>query len=789
MWRVKRSTVVVTLGVWLLLHVFVGSRKIVTASQSTGCPSKEVQTLKLLASLPLPHPDPLFNPSWNEGAKVLPALYLARDQINDRPDLLPCHELELIPVDGGCDIAATTAVSTIANGLFNKKGTRVIGMVGPGCSASSLQTAHVMNQPEIELVHIHGAGSHLLEDRGSFPNSLGILGSTQTFVDLSLALMKISGWHNIAILFESGSVYYRLTKESFVEALRSEIPNVSITFASPIYSMFYPLDGVRSSLSRIVFVFTALSHSLRIMCLAYHMRLVYPAYQWVIVGHRLTDIISEIVTFSYDRRIYNCSLRAIVNVSLEGTFFISYQLVSLNSEKPKLAKTTLDRFIELYEDRANSENTSTTYWAYYFYDAVWAWARVLHQLTAKNNEFFNDFRYGNKTVANLIVEKFYASDFEFEGMSGLINFNSNSGYVDRPSHLCQIIDGEERHITYNNHTNIILIDGESPRIISDTVRTVRSVVNPVLIAFFAFLQFLWFFVTVFLHVLTVLYRNSKSVKASSPTLGHFAFAGAYLLIFGIVLLIVLEIKQHPAHVNGPLVLCHIAWAWVLPISFTLTVGTAIVRTWRLYRIFNHYLDPGKVISNTALIIILVIFLSVDLVIAVIWTATDPRKQVIVTHTIEDGPAVELVKNLMCRSQHESVWLIVVLSYKVALFLVMVLLTLLTRHIPNKTFATTSLQVFSYTFSVVSGIGFVLFCILLYFTNYRYDSNISNTILHTTINVLSFLYILCVLSPPLAPVLHVTKCRSCLSRMVSLSSTCCQETYNKIKMRNQESEKH
>ena len=168
-------------------------------------------------------------------------------------------------------------------------------MVGPGCSASTLQIAHTLNQPDIELVHIHDAGSPLLSDRNKYPNSLGILGSTQSFVDLSLALMWKSGWRNIAILFESNRVYFRSTKEAFVASLNS---NVSLLFSSPVYTTFYPLNGIRSSLARIVFDFTSTSHSMKIMCLAYHMGMVYPAYQWIIISHRLTDFIGENASLS-----------------------------------------------------------------------------------------------------------------------------------------------------------------------------------------------------------------------------------------------------------------------------------------------------------------------------------------------------------------------------------------------------------------------------------------------------------------------------------------------------------
>ena len=728
-------------------------------SQQCASESQELQSLRLLVSLPLPNPLPLFDPSWNEGDRVLPALYLARDQINNRTDLLPCHKLELISVDGGCDIVGTTAVST-AVGLFNESGARVVGMVGPGCSASSLQTAHVINESKIELVQIHGGGSPLLADRARYNNSLGILGYTQTFVNLSIALMKHNGWLNIAILFESNRVYYRSIKETFIQALdEDKSRNETIRFISPVYSTFYPLDGIRSSLSRIVFVFTALTHLRRILCLAYHEGVVYPAYQWVIISHRLSDIVSESVslsdniTFVYDGREYNCSYGAIRNVSLAATFLINYELYSNGSDK--FANTTFDGFLELYEERADDYNVTATYWAYYFYDAVWAWARVLHQMTINNTKLFNDLEYGNKTMANLILEEFYASDFEFEGMSGRISFNSSNGFFNRPVYLYQIVDGQEMGIANSNGSNINFY-GQPPIFISDIVRADTSV-SHVLIAFFAFVNFLWFLIIAFLHVLTVVYRDAKSVKASSPNLSHFAFSGAYLLIFGLLLFLFLQIMEHNPNVSGPI--CHTVWVWFLPIGFTLIIGTVIIRTWRLYRIFNHYLDPGRFITNPALVTMLLIMLLVDIIIAVVWTAVDQRQLEEAQFTIENGPAREEVVIRTCRSQNDSIWLSLVVSYKVIQLTVMVILALLTRHIPNKTFATTTLQIFSYICSTVFVIGFALYFFFLFFSTASYilDSNINYSILYITSTILVFLFIVCVFGPPVAPVLRDKSC--------------------------------
>ena len=747
-----RRILLITLLLWLYGNS-QPTESALPATEHCLTGQRRPEPLQLLVMLPFSNPIPEFNPSWTEAPNILPALYLAADQINNRSDILPCHQLELVVVDGGCDIAATTAYGA-AVGLIGAEGgvASVVGMVGPGCSASALQTAHTLNQPNIELVHIHDAGSPLLSDRNKYHNSLGILGSTQSFVDLSLALMWKSGWSNIAILFESNRVYFRSTKEEFVSSINS---NVSVLFSSPVYTTFYPLDGIRSSLARIVFVFTSTTHSLRIMCLAYYMGMVYPAYQWVIVSHRLTDFIgenaslSDNITFSYSGQVYNCSLGTLLNVALEGTFLLSYQLESLSSgNNSKLANITFEEFLQLYKERAAQKNITATYWGYNLYDAVWAWARVLHRITANNSEAFNDYEYGNKTIANTILNEFYAHDFEFEGMSGLISFNSSNGFYNRPSNLYQVVSGEERHVAYNNGTAIIKL--QPLEIIPDLVR-VTGLVNIGVIAIFSILQLLEFIVLIVLHVLTVVYRNEPTIRASSPKLSHFAFAGTYILIIGLMLFVFIEIRAHPAEVSGPV--CQTIWGWLFPMGFTLTIGTITVRTWRLYRIFTHYLNPGKFISNPALITMLMVLLSIDIAIAIVWTALDPLRLVVVGYPVQLGPASELVLDRSCRSQsglEGFVWWVIVMSIRITELLVMVVLSLLTRQIPNKNFATSSLRIFAYIISAVFTLGLVLYYMFVFLS---FNPNVDFSILCIVMNILILLYIACVFSPPLVPVIR------------------------------------
>ena len=108
----------------------------------------------------------------------------------------------------------------------------------------------------------------------------------------------------------------------------------------------------------------------------------------------------------------------------------------------------------------------------------------------------------------------------------------------------------------SNGNDIKPIDG---LVISDIVRA-DIPASRVLITSFMLLHFLLLLTILLLHVLTTVYRNTKSIKASSPKISHFAFSGAYLLIFGLILFLVFEVKEHPANTSTRGPVCHTLWA-------------------------------------------------------------------------------------------------------------------------------------------------------------------------------------------------------------------------------------
>jgi hypothetical protein len=320
-------------------------------------------------------------------------------------------------------------------------------------------------------------------------------------------------------------------------------------------------------------------------------------------------------------------------------------------------------------------------------------------------------------------------------MSGRITFNSSDGFINRQAILYQIVRGSEKTIISSRETNTTV-----PYIAIPDIVKVIDLPHIALVSAFLILQCFEFISVVAIHFLTAVHRKSKSVKASSPYLSQLIFLGLYLFIMSTL---VFSISNTISGTSGAI--CQILWDWLFPFSFTLITGTVTVRTWRLYRIFIHYRNPGRFISTRALIIFVLFLLFINSLIAIARSAVDPLKQKLVNFMVENGSANELMQERMCSSQRNLLWIVIGDGYKILLLVVMVTLSLLTRDIPNRSFTTSS---FSYIFSMIYLLGFTLYYTFL-FTSHK--PNVIYGVLSVTSNIMIWLIIVFIVLPPLIPI--------------------------------------
>ena len=181
------------------------------------------------------------------------------------------------------------------------------------------------------------------------------------------------------------------------------------------------------------------------------------------------------------------------------------------------------------------------------------------------------------------------------------------------------------------------------------------------------------------------------------------------------------------------------------VSFTLTVGTVTVKTWRLYRIFVHYLDPGKFLTNPSLTLAVLLLASIDIAIAIVWTAVDPMQYTYFEIVLNTGVFLEP------ECTYSLVWLVLVFMFKAALLVALIVLTVLTRKISNATFTTNSLKIFTYTFSVVFVIGFGIYYLLMYAIQHS-SPHAEFLTVFSLLNTLLVLFVTFIIAPPITPIL-------------------------------------
>ena len=724
-----------------------------TLLQCCDSETEQKKVLHLLVLLPYFNEDPVLNPSWSEGDNIVPALQLAQDDVNAHPNILQDYRLELIQAQAGCQLVAKTIVNFVKE-VYHTPRRRITGIIGPGCSSSSIALAPITNKPAVALVMLHGSGSPALADRKKYPYHLGTLGSTGNFVSAIQYLLQ--NWERVAILYDVSRLFYRDTVKKLIEKLKN---TTRVEYIAPVYFNFLPLSVIREHLLRIVLVMCPAQLSRHLICLSYHRNMTYDNYQWVYMAHRENVLVSH-VEFIYENEKITCSESEMAD-ALSNQILLVYSLNSSNMVRLEPLNITYQDYLEKYENyikkynaRGNVIGRKSTYsiWASYFYDSVWAWALVLDNLTKTNPEMFKvngRTLHGDVMYANLTMKQFFNT--RFEGVSGSISYDRSTGFTPRTVNLIQIAgDGEEKmkgkllvRISSNDTRDII----SNPIQISDSFCKEYVRENKHLARFFTSVVILLFVTTVSFHILTCMNVKQPTIKAVTPKLLHLSYVGLYIMLLGIFTYTVYPAVPLDLEWSGTF--CQIFWNWTIPIGFTLSMGPVAMRTWRLYRIFFHYLNPGPFITNTALTSAVLVMLMVDILLAVIWRSLDSiQTKMLVDKYFQSELGVKILRvRAVCTSSMYSLWIILLIIDKLLLLVFVTILVFLTRKISNLSFTTNSLRVLIYVFSFITVLGFTLHFSL----TSKFHPNYNFTALSITMISLIIVFLACVMVPPLLPI--------------------------------------
>ncbi len=732
---------------------------------SLAAPANQT-TLHLLSLLPYYNSTFTQQPSWIEGPTLLLAEQIAVELLNARADILPGYKLQLLPADTGCNLRTRAVLAVVERALVKEPEGAIVGMVGPGCSASAATVGQLTGRATTSLLNIHGAGSLELANRTVYPNSYSTLASTRVFVDTLIRLFQRREWKSLMAFYDEFRLYYSSIAVELQKELRGHSQNGGssntssdhVYFITAIYHTHIPLQLVRNQY-RVVVLLVGPDLLSRVLCLAYHYGLRYPVYQFIVVSRAAQEIRGT--TFTYNKNMYTCSDRDMLEM-ITDLIIIHYQLRPLDQERPTSSGLSYNRFIQLYHDRINQTGETDiqpSFWSTTFFDATWSLGLVLNNSMSEVN--LSSYRYGDLNA----IETFKRSvdSLVFDGVSGAIKFDNRTGYIHRNVDIYRVTaTGDMKIVAYYNSLqdnitafSLELISGDFEHL--QIVLSVSKTAGACLLV----VTVLGLLVVIILQCLTIYARNYNSVKASSPKLAQLAFCGCYLLIIGSVVSIVTT-----AYVDliSPKANCYL-WNVLNIISSvgpTLIYGTICTRTWRLYRIFVHFNNPGKFISERALIAIVTALVLLCLVTCVVWTVVDPFISHVLNHSTElreikdtSNRTVNLqvqttiIHSCKQRMEYFVVWVLFLVLFNSSLMAAAAVLAFLTRHIHQKNFRTRQIMTLTYSLSGLLGLGIPAYFILLHNHSAIWARFLVSTIL---LNFYVFLASFMLFLPPLYPFL-------------------------------------
>ena len=723
--------------------------------------SSQKQPLYILSLLP--YPDPVgTQPSWTEGPTLILAEQLAVDIINNRTDILSDYTLELIQGDSGCNIGTKTAAAFIKNTLYSVQ--NIAGIVGPGCSTSTITVSSLTGNNQIALITVHGAGSLLLEDRVIYPYSFGTLDSTKAFAKAAQRLLVENQWNRVGSLYDPGRVYYSTTLKYFEGLIEcQEHFECSTNFIFGVQNASIPLDILRKNNIRIIFLFVGPEFLRRILCLAFHQNMLPPNYQWIIVSRVVEEITS--ITFTINNAEYYCS-NDDMKLMARGSLILHYSLKPIDPPASLDQYINYTEFLSQYESRVTqynsyvskpSERIEPSFWATAYFDATWALALALNnsrdELMATIGLELSQYRHGNSFATDIIRKNLLKLDFN--GVSGQISFRETTGYVPRLIDVYQINNANEMSIVaYYNSRNDTITAIDDYQFINGTFNQELITVKVHLALGIVYLVFtigqLALIIT--LHILTLQFRDKKPVKASSPKLSHFSFIGCYFLIVGATSYIIAETFSGQIDSTIKCNLFYVTY-FASSIGGTLIFGTVCARIWRLYRIFVFYLNPGKLITETALITFILTLFLCSLFLCSLWVVFDrlvpmeTEQEEITEQHNSDGSSVfniQVYLDIHCLQDTSIYWLISQLVFNLLVMSIALCLAILTRRIPHKDFKTKRIVLLVYILSGVLMLGYITSYIL----QARQATVIAKFIVLSTVhNLVIFVTAMLLLLPP------------------------------------------
>ena len=736
-----------------------------TTTLSSNATSDSALHLLVMA----PFPDQESPPAFSGGHSLIPAVLLAMDHINRSPDILPNHTLKAVVGSSGCEQLQRTALSFVPN----VSGKQPVAVIGPACSEASVFVADLCNNTRLDLVQAAvGTTTELDAHEHKYPNTFGMVSSDGIYAKVLLDLAECNNWDSVSIIYESRP-YFLETLRVITDILSRQ--NINVSFAGNIVTSPLNIPLLRASRernhTRIIVVLASIGPAQSVACMASALGFTFPNYQFVFINRILNEFLTETdYTISIGMgENYLCSAQNIRN-GLEGSVLLRYALRNSDESARTISGRTVSEVAEEYirkvrgmcsEDSNTNENalyysiaeTSTVpyrnftdaycsstsqneraqenIFAYPYYDATWAIALSLHNiLTTETNFSLNE-------LTPLLLNEMH--QVKFQGVSTFVKFNSNTGHVSNSVDIFQISKSNVIKFTTHNGSRLTCTVDLQALFINNTFPVRYETISIYSIVLGVIFLILSLALTVALHILHIKYRKHHSVKARSPLLNQFIFLGCYIFIFNILLDTIASTILSNSE-KGNCIICNIVF-FLHSLGFDMIYGALCVKLWRLYNIFMQPFKRQRLLSNSVLVLYVVIIILICILLH-LWmlvyyiTATS-----IDTDVVESEQGYIQVRRIVC--QFQSIGYIFIPGvYHLSLTVATLTLCILNRNISLNDFRNSrGTIVLSYLLALVWIIGGTTLLVYI-----RYSKDITYLIYTVASTVTVFLCHLLLIIP-------------------------------------------
>ena len=581
-----------------------------SADVVSGCPNTnangETKPVYVLTLLSIP-----------EALTVLSGHRIARDEINNRTDLLPGYHIELIvdTVEGCSSPEAGLGLSNLLKYTLNPPCHPVVAVAGLGCSSHTSVLSPVAGGDGFDLIQLSSANSPIFETQNNhFPHLWRFLGSAIVYSDTVLAIMDQYNWTRIGIVYNMGSSFNSEIAEYLAQNLKSNSKIITFSFGIRGTNKFY-LDTAISDIKRtettILVSLLNAEQTEALLHQALAQNLVYPRYTWIHI-----EQLQHMYKFN---NVDHAATRG--HMYLQTQALVDCETVLVSGETLETFNRKCDDNIQVLKQMCSDKwpSVSSLNPAYYWYDQIWGLALALNKslpILRDKNLTIDNYTIGQNNITEVIEEQM--ANLSFQGAGGWVEFNEYRA-VSTPVEVYWLDHGKQELVRKLEHVGIynplnpsdFHVHINVSKLPNDTLYRRYEfllIPRPVAILMYILTGAVIIFTTIQL-IVYLYYREHKTIKATSPYLSLLMFAGCYLLCLSVVLTV-----TRSSFITSPR-----TFSIIICFSFTtsfngasLILFTLLLKLLRVKHIFSFSSrlrsHLGKCWSNVSLFFIIILLI-------------------------------------------------------------------------------------------------------------------------------------------------------------------------------------